>query len=155
MQILLDMKKRKLNKETRRWIRFLKKDCNDQDWDYETLLKMEREKLTQMANWFDSYYLDREEKKIVNVMRLAVRLLDIVIESPDRGDTYVNIKNIHRFFSPPMVQYLLEDMHRHTLCDMDVSFISLREYALESIRCQKAWYLYNKLRFLQLRNWWD
>ena len=66
-------------------------------------------------------------------MQLAVRLLDIARDEDLDFKGYVNTKNINRFIS--IDKY-----------DIDI---------LPTLRIEKAWYLYNKLRYYYMKEWWD
>lgn len=81
--------------------------------------------------------------------RLALGLLDIVLEidsayhcdfrpgSEGFVDRHINIKNWKRFWPKA--------------ADLDLSKPILQDH----LRREKAWYLYNKLRFERMRTWWD
>ena len=66
-------------------------------------------------------------------MQLAVRLLDIARDEDLDFKGYVNTKNINRFIS--IDKY-----------DIDI---------LPTLRTEIAWYLYNKLRYYYMKEWWD
>ena len=82
-------------------------------------------------------------------LKLALGLLDIVLEidsayhcdfrprSKGFVDRHINIKNWKRF--------------RPKAADLDWSEPILQD----SLRREKAWYLYNKLKFERMRTWWD
>lgn len=116
---------------------------NTREWDWSFMLEMERRKLKRMANWFEKNGCHENVEYDVSKMRLAVKLLDIVIEDTDSSFLYINLKNINRFLCPSMSEWTLKNIENGELM------------AREGLRVQKAWYLYNKLRYYFLRNWWD
>lgn len=130
------MKKRKLPKEIRRWIRFFIKTnayFND-DWAF--MLYIEKEKLSQCIKFYTIYGCHVNNDRIISRMQLAIRLLDIVIDDDVFFEGYINSKNIDRFFP------------KDALSIYEINI-------LPSLRIQKAWYLYNKLRYYYMKEWWD
>lgn len=143
------MKTRKLNKEIKRWIRYLKRD-NYHNWDWAYMLGMEIEKMKQMAEFFDSDDCHvMKGKDVANRIRLAIKLATIALDEGDTFKGYVNTRNAHRFISLEYVQSILELHEKHKLED------SYLQMYYNEIRVAKAWFLYNKIRFYNMKNWWD
>ena len=55
---------------------------------------------------------------------------------------YVNTNNIKRFFKLADTKLQCSNTNIYNLCK-------------DSLRIEKAWYLYNKIRKEELRRWWD
>lgn len=122
---------------------------NFQPFDYGYLLEIEKQALINMREYFKISDIavgnDINSEKI----GLAIKLLDIILEKDMSvninflGDKvsissikYVNIKNAKRF----IVEWKPE-------FDTD----TVRDY----LRQQKALYLYHKLRYYYINQWWD
>ena len=145
-----------------RWIPTLYKD---REWDYSFMLEIEQKKLKNMIRWYEQndYGNSTSGPITVKQMKLAVRLLDIILEKenfwsidypegyefvvnhtykplPETSfviDKYINTKNYKRFF--------------HWLNDNAMKSSSLKI----DLRIRKAWYLYHKLREQYMMGWWD
>ena len=114
-------------------------------FDYSFMLDNERAMLADMYRFFisdDSIVSDKLE--IAKQLKLAVDLLNIiqeydnVIYRSDDGkitlNVYVNRRNLARFYPEGLGEGpLLNNV----------------------LRQKKAWFLYNKLRYLYMRGWWD
>lgn len=127
------MKKRELPKEVKRWIKFFIKTNAYYNFDWAFMLDVEKEKLTQCIKFFTDNGCHINNSRIISKMQLAVRLLDIARDENLDFKGYVNTKNINRFIS--IDKY-----------DIDI---------LPTLRTEKAWYLYNKLRYYYMKEWWD
>ena len=145
-----------------RWIPTLYKD---REWDYSFMLDIEQKKLKNMIKWYEQndYGISTSGLITVKQMKLAVRLLDIILEKekfwsidypegyefvvdhkykplPETSfviDKYINTKNYKRFFS-----WLNDNAMKSPSWKID-------------LRIRKAWYLYHKLREQYMMNWWD
>lgn len=112
-------------------------------FDYGFVLSLEKQALIRMYEYFKVSRIAEGNEVIEKNLKLALRLLDIVLEidssynSEGFVDRHINIKNWKRFWSKA--------------ADLDLSKPILQDY----LRREKAWYLYNKLRFERMRNWWD
>lgn len=134
-----------------------------EDWDFAYLLELEQYKFKRMAKYFAKSQLTIGWEKQVETCNLLVKLLDIVLEKDAlynhwlhesygkinhetgkfdirKFPRYINIHNAKRFF-PSM-----EDKEY----DSPI-FESLKAH----LRQQKAWYLYNKLRYYRMQELWD
>lgn len=114
-------------------------------FDYGFMLDNERAMLADMYRFFisdDPIVSDKLE--IAKQLKLAVDLLNIiqeydnVIYRSDDGkvtlNVYVNRRNLARFYPEGLGEGpLLNNV----------------------LRQKKAWFLYNKLRYLYMRGWWD
>lgn len=102
----------------------------DQPWDYEFLLDIEHHKLQSMSKYFDKSRIVVDWERMVRDINICIRLLEIIKED-DWFYKDVNVKNAKRF-----VKEVSPD-------------------ALGLLRVQKAWYLYNYIRYHRLQQWWD
>ena len=128
------MKKRKLPKEVKRWIRFFIKTNAYYNFDWAFMLDIEKEKLTQCIKFFTDNGYHINNSRIISKMKLAVRLLDITIDEDLDFKGYINTRNMNRVIS--------------NLCNYEPDL-------LPTLRTKKAWYLYNKLRYYYMKEWWD
>lgn len=108
-------------------------------------LSLEKQALIRMYEYFKVSRI-AEGNEVVE-KNLALGLLDIVLEidsayhcdfrpgSEGFVDRHINIKNWKRFWPKAA----------------DLSKPILQDH----LRREKAWYLYNKLRFERMRTWWD
>lgn len=145
------MKKRKLNKRQKSWIKFIK---TNEDWDFMYLLEVERKKIQEIRDCIKRNNRFESNDYCVSRMDLAIRLLDIIIEDSLDFTGYVNDRNIERFFSSAMVNYLRKSIEKGTDDVMGHS-CDIRKWAYNDIRKQKAWKLYYKIREFHTRSWWD
>lgn len=117
-----------------------------QPWDYGFNLEIEQEMFRSMAEYFSSDKpMINDSDKVARYAKLAVNLLEIITEQDSAIELtetcswvlvkYVNIRNAKRFINEDLIS--------------DLPIIK------EEIRIQKAWYLYNKLRFQNMRKMWD
>lgn len=128
------MKKRKLPKEVKRWIRFFIKTNAYYNFDWAFMLDIEKEKLTQCIKFFTDNGYHINNSRIISKMKLAVRLLDIAIDEDLDFKGYINTRNMNRFIS---------------------NLYNYEPDLLPTLRTKKAWYLYNKLRYYYMKEWWD
>ena len=145
-----------------RWIPTLYKD---REWDYSFMLEIEQKKLKNMIKWYEQndYGNSTSGPLTVKQMKLAVRLLDIILEKenfwsidypegyefvvdhkykplPETSfviDKYINTKNYKRFFS-----WLNDNAMKSPSWKID-------------LRIRKAWYIYHKLLEQYMMDWWD
>ena len=115
------------------------------------LRKSKNKKLIKeaMYEYFKVSRIAKGNEFVERDLKLALGLLDIVLEidsayhcdfrprSKGFVDRHINIKNWKRF--------------RPKAADLDWSEPILQDY----LRREKAWYLYNKLKFERMRTWWD
>lgn len=159
---------RKFISGLKRWFSYFKVLINVYDFDYFSILEVERHQIIRVRNNIAKYQNYEDFHRDVQRMDLALKLLDIIEENgcselngpgfitkpcnnglselvPDSSSkwtipVYVNTTNSERFhkvskdnFEDPRIGDLMKD----------------------SLRIEKAWYLYNKLRLYWLRSWWD
>lgn len=152
----------------RRWFSYYKVAMSIYDFDYSSILEVERHQIKRVRDAITKYQSHVNWERDVQHMDLALKLLSIAMEEdsiaeqvsghhwtegPDeRGlyewksdakyeaTKYVNIRNAHRFSKMP----------KEYFTDSDI-----RGLNLDHLRVEKAWYLYHKLRTYCLRQWWD
>lgn len=126
------------------------------DWDFSYLLELEQYKLKRMANHFSKSRLVDGWEKQVSDCNLAVKLLDIILEKDS------SFKNwLHESFKEINIntnRYDIQKFPKHINAKNAKRFMSNyveNEHFRVELRRQKAWYLYNRLRYLRMMNWWD
>lgn len=145
------------------WHKVLK---NDVDYDYGSLLAMERFKLSRMAKWFkDNNYGNTESgPRTYRELCLAVKLIDAATEDDDfiqysdipikpmeisKSGELISI-NASRF---KLTRYVnLRNWSRYFNAEIDKL---PRDAAQMLLRQEKAWKLYCKLREYRMQHWWD
>lgn len=110
----------------------------DRPWDYVYLLELEKQKLRQMLNYHKKYQRFEGVEFVIRDIALCVKLLDICIKEDIEPVEYINIRNASRFWAlflelPPSIQ----------------------EEQKFWIRVEKAWALYNQIRYRNIWKWWD
>ena len=139
---------------------FIKLGWNDYDDAYDSLLMLEKYKLSKMADRYERLAgnIDKpflECWTIVRDLRLCVKLIDIVdgtdstykvAYNPEartydkKGVKYVNMRNAHRFI-PPKFQKLYDKN----------KWLSIA--ITNEVRRMKAWSLYIHIRALNINRW--
>lgn len=124
--------------------------ANQKDWDYEYLLNLERFKLSLMLKYFIKYpHVDHNND--IKWISICIKLIDIILEKDLSYNydytsnkytiiKYVNITNSNRFIKDLFIE---EDSKK--------VFIIKKDH----LRQNKALYLYNKIRYNYLLEWWD
>lgn len=123
----------------------------DQQFDFGYLLELEKCKLQLMLNGFKRYSYDTH---MMYWITICIKLIDIIQENDSALEwdntsniqkykliKYVNIKNASRFNSDNLDNVILNDKYQI--------------YRKDSLRRQKALYLYNKIRYNYICEWWD
>ena len=125
------------------WFSYYKVLRNCYDFEYDSILEVEKYQIQRVRDSIAKYkHHLNYERDLQNIDR-ALRLLeaseaDILEEDSFTGEyrttRKVNTRNASRFIN---------------ITPIDSAFRLLRVY-----RC-KAWYLYNKMRYEHLKEWWD
>lgn len=139
---------------------FIKLGWNDYDDAYDSLLMLEKYKLSKMADRYERLAGNignpfLECWTIVRDLRLCVKLIDIVngtdttykvAYNPEARTyekkelKYVNMRNAHRFI--PLKLQKLYDKNK-----------LLRNVITNEVRRMKAWSLYSQIRMLNINRW--
>ena len=123
--------------------RLIKEAMKFYPFDYGFVLSLEKQALIRMYEYFKVSRIAEGNEVVEKNLKLALKLLDIVLEidssynSERFVDRHINIKNCKRFWPKA--------------ADLDLSKPILQDH----LRIEKAWYLYNKLRFERMRTWCD
>lgn len=145
-----------------RWIPTLWKDY---DWDYGFMLEIEQKKLMNMIDWYEknNYGHRASSSRIVRQMKLAVSLLDIILEKDnwwyiDYPKDYKFVVD-HKFQPLPISSFVIEKYvntknYKRFFPWLNDDTMKWPSWIIE-LRRQKAWILYNKLREAYMVHWWD
>lgn len=125
----------------------LKSTLRFKDFDYGYLLAIEKQALICMRNYFSNSDIAVSDKEVARDLNLAIKLLDIILELdeaytysyPGRyyNIKYVNTRNAFRFLP--------------SCCNINPDSPAIKG----ALRIEKAWHLYNRLRELKMRYWWN
>lgn len=159
MILLLGMKKRK-NKNKQ----LLRLAGKFEPFEFGYLLKIEKQALKQMQKYFQTADISVNDEKIARQLKWAIKLLNIADETESAwkcsGDlfidnngvvgrnpnykswitTYVNTHNWKRFIP-----------NHNNLKEPDWTNVHMQDH----LRQEKAWYIYNRLRYLYGFRWWN
>lgn len=131
-------------------VRFSPTLWKNYNFDYGYLISLEYKKLQLMQRYFKDSHIAVENERTYKEITLALSLLDIVKDEGGylKPEIYVNPRTAERFceHNPGFV----EELHRQR--DNNPQ---LYQSLLQELRIQKAWYLYNKLRYKRMFGWWD
>lgn len=151
-----------------RWISYYKVLREAHDFDYTSILVVERHQIIRVRNAIIKYQDHADWERDVYWMNIALKLLDIIEEDgcskligkgfctklredglyeliDDKNSKwmlpiYVNISNYKRFI--PVEKEQFEDLRIGSLIK-------------DRLRVEKAWCLYHKLKMYKMRSWWD
>lgn len=145
-----------------RWIPTLFKD---REWDYSFMLEIEQKKLKNMIKWYEQndYGHSVSSHRIVREMKLAISLIDIILEK----DNWWHIDNA---YYPEYYNFVANQPLQQTCVILD-KYVNTRNYKrffpllsdnvikqsvwIIELRVKKAWVLYNALRERYMLQWWD
>ena len=131
-------------KKDRNILKLIKRTKNFKPFDYQYLLEIEMEALKQMSEYQRAKGICVNSERYAEQIKTAINVLKIALDgniqcSHDYKQwwmpVYVNTKNYRRFFP-----INLEIHDPLIVC---------------SIREEKAWHLYCKIREYFMRTWWD
>lgn len=150
-----------------RWFSYYKVCQNIYDFDYTGILEVEKHQIERTRDSIIHFHNHLNWKRDVEHMNLALKLLKIAMEEDDSyeivsGDSwiepipeedlytwksntvykstkYINTRNSKRFSKLNYNKYDEDD----------------RPLFLDHLRVEKAWYLYNKLKYYWERSFWD
>lgn len=149
----------------RRWFSYCKVLFNVYDFDYSSILEVEKYQITRVRDAVIKFQNHLYWERDIRYMNLALKLLDIISGEDDscewvsggfifggpnedgfsavKDETvweetkYVNIRNAKRFEDVSEDLYVSSPIYKN------------------SLRQEKAWQLYHKLRVYIMRSWWD
>lgn len=131
--------------EIERFISYYPIIKEDQDWDYGFLLDLIEFKLKRMREYFWTHNIAENEKQYGNICNTLINILnagyktDIILAKDLQ--THVNTRNVHRFFSPKTLEFILKE--------------NLLKYYLPTVRQQKAIALFWKYLEWHIEELWD
>ena len=145
----------------KRWFSYYKILRKVYDFDYSSILMVEKYQIKRVRDSIIKYQNHVNWKQDVRWMNIAIKLLEIVeengcavpsqtIEVNDilkihhidyKMPVYVNTRNASRFIS----KYAIDKLENPRIGVL----------ITDNLRIEKAWYLYNKIRYNHLRDWWD
>lgn len=147
-----------------RWFSYYNVIRKMYDFDYSSILEVERHQIERVRDSIAHFHSHLNAERDIERMNLALRLLSIVEEDgiseyhgkdPTFNDDHtfsvdpegyytipvnVNTRNAHRFSSMKLDLY--EDPRSGNMYK-------------DSLRTEKAWHLYNRMRLYFLQSWWD
>jgi hypothetical protein len=133
-----------MNKDKNK-LKLIKKVKKFEPFDFQYLLEVEIEALKQMAEYQKAKGLCVNSKRYAEQMETTIKVLKIALDGNIQHDeeykqwwmpVYVNTRNYRRFFSKD-------------ISNIDEPIVKC------SVREEKAWCLYCKIREYFMRTWWD
>ncbi len=153
-----------------RWLSYYNVSRRIYDFDYTSILQVERHQLARVRDSISSYQNHLNAKRDIERLNLALRLLDIIEEDGcseyvgkalefvrrrDNENLYEIVQAADSYYKIPVyVNY----KNALRFCNRNLSlFQDSKDGALwqSHLRVEKAWHLYHKLRLYFLRTWWD
>ena len=119
---------------------------DDEDWDEGYFFDLIRFKLKRMSQYFHSHNIVENEDWYGTLCDRAIAILnagyktDIILEDELNG-IYVNTRNVHRFFNPKELNFILKE--------------GLQKYYLPTVREAKAKKLFWKFLHHYIEYLWD
>lgn len=118
---------------------------DDQDWDYSFLFDLIEFKLKNMSKYFHSHHIVVDSDWYGTLCDKAIAILNagyktnIILEQDLHN--YVNTRNVHRFFTPKQLDFILKE--------------NLQKYYLANVREAKAKVLFWKFMNHYIEYLWD
>ena len=115
------------------------------EWDEGYFFDLIEFKLKRMREYFWSHNIVVDERRYGDICNILINILnagyktDIIIENDLHN--YVNTRNVHRFFSPKQLEFILKE--------------GLQKYYLPTVREQKAKALFWKCLHHYIEELWD
>lgn len=151
-----------------RWLSYFKVLINVYDFDYSSILTVERYQIIRVKDAIMKYQSHMNWKRDVQHMNLALKLLDIIekdecaelIGPGFRTEPYKD--DLYRLVSNPDSKWVMP-IYVNTTNSERFCKISKDKFEdpkvgplmKDHLRVQKAWYLYHKLRTYHMKSWWD
>ena len=113
-------------------------------FDFGFLLEIEEQALIYMRDYFRTSKIAVGNERNAELISLAIKLLRIATEQ----DSSLNISSLNEY---EYLKYVnIKNARRY-----NQFFISWEPFELESLREEKAWRLYHRIRNQYMREWWD
>jgi hypothetical protein len=119
---------------------------DDQDWDDGFFFDLIKFKLKRMSQYFHTHRIVENEDWYGTLCDKAIAILnagyktDIILDK-DLGEIKVNTRNVHRFFNPKELEFILKE--------------GLKQYYLPTVREKKAKALFWKFLHHYIEYLWD
>ena len=128
----------------KRWLSyyFIVKNTNDYDWD--SVLKVEKHQLERLKQGILKYKNYSDWKNCVNQLNLALALIDIIQQGNDLELATNRVWILHNYVNSRNANRFLPNFDNSTSV-----------FYLDLLRMEKAWHLYHKLRLYYMRTWWN
>lgn len=151
-----------------RWFSYYRVLRRTYDFDYSSILVVERYQLTRVRDAITKYQNHVNWERDVYWMNVALKLLDIIedgggVELVGKGfniepcgdGLYRVVDDLDSKWILP-VYVNMSNSKRFTLIEKEKFEDPKIEPLIKShLREEKAWYLYHKLRTYKMRSWWD
>lgn len=113
-------------------------------FDFGFLLEIEEQALIYMRDYFRTSKIAVGNERNAELISLAIKLLRIATEQ----DSSLNISGLNEY---EYLKYVnIKNAKRY-----NQFFTSWGPFELESLRIEKAWRLYHRIRNQYMREWWD
>lgn len=124
------------------WFSYYRVSNKVYDFDSYGILELEKHQLTRVYKCIKKYHYHEDSEYNLHWLKIMLNILDLVLDyrnKPPFVKQYVNLRNYKRYI--PNVSS--EDIQ------------SNRDYAIYLLYNKKLWYIYSKLRYNYLLNWWE
>lgn len=140
----------------KRWIVYFPTIVEVYDFDWSSILIVEKKQLERLRDNIKRYHSHVNADRDIEKINLALRLLNIVLEGAYvnligdftdhkwKFNNYVNTKNAERFCCKSFAEYLKSSKSKNIF-----------ELLKSDLYEEKAWKLYNEIRYRYLQQWWD
>jgi len=153
-----------------RWFAYRKTLMMVRDFDYSSILYVERLQITRVRDCIAKYQNHLNWERDVRHMNLALKLLDIIEEDgcservgncikfklDEKYGTYSPVDDPEAYYTIPV--YVNTRNYKRFFRRVDPKTYEDPKYGnlrKDYLRLEKAWCLYHKVRTYYLRNWWD
>lgn len=134
-----------------------------QPWDYSYLLLIEQCKLKEMAAYFKKSQLTVSWEFQVRDCELCVKLIDIILEKDEASDIWLDENygeqaiKLGMKYEKPFPKYINLKNSKRFLPQVNFDKINpnLLNSLMISVRIQKAFHLYHKIRLYRMMSWWN
>lgn len=134
--------------------RLIKSAMQFQPWDYGFLLDIEKQALIKMRDYFETSDIAVGDDLVYRDLKLAIKLLEIATDEVSalqyKNQDWSNLRNYVRSTESYLTVYVNPKNYQR--------FIEVKpesDFLLNVLRVKKAWYLYNKLRYYRMEEWWN
>lgn len=149
-----------------RWLSYYKVARRIYDFDYTSILEVERHQIKRVRASISKYHNHVNAGRDIERLNLALRLLDIISEngcSDYSGKGLVPIKGKEGMYEMDPESFWTIPVYVNTRNSGRFQSINPALYAdpksgpmhKDSLRVEKAWHIYHRLRVQYMRSWWD